>query len=130
MKCKYHHCNNDVIVDELSRNKQFCSPRCKNIYNVGKTRWKLKFKAVKYKGGKCIKCGYNSCIAALEFHHTDPSSKEFSISSQPHTRSWEKLKTEIDKCELLCSNCHREIEFAKYVETKDYFSEIEKTMVL
>ncbi len=64
-----------------------------------------KVKAVEYKGGQCIGCGYNKCLEALEFHHLDPSAKEFEISDR---RSWEALTIELDKCVLVCANCHRE----------------------
>lgn len=69
--------------------------------------------AVNYKGGKCINCGYNRCIKALEFHHLDPRAKEFNISTilswRKYTnRSEDELKKELDKCVLLCANCHRE----------------------
>ena len=60
-----------------------------------------------YKGGKCIECGYDKCPAALEFHHTDPSKKEFGIGGG-YNRSWEVIKLELDKCVMLCSNCHHE----------------------
>jgi hypothetical protein len=76
---------------------------------VTKRRKKLKEMAIEYKGGKCICCGYNKCPGALEFHHTDPDGKDFSISNKGVTRSWEKIKKEIDKCVLVCANCHREI---------------------
>ena len=65
--------------------------------------------AVTYKGGKCEKCGYNKCIAALDFHHLNPLEKDFSIGNKGYTRSWENIKKEIDKCILVCANCHREI---------------------
>ena len=65
--------------------------------------------AITYKGGKCQCCGYNRCLGALEFHHIDPSSKDFGISSKGYTRSWDKVKSELDKCVLVCANCHREI---------------------
>lgn len=68
---------------------------------------KTKLKAVEYKGGKCIVCGYNKSIRALQFHHLDPSQKNFGISGT--TKSFEKLKPELDKCVLLCSNCHAEV---------------------
>ena len=76
---------------------------------VQKRRNKVKKLAVDYKGGKCSKCGYEKCIAALEFHHVEPQHKDFSISKDGSTRSWEKIKNEIDKCILVCANCHREI---------------------
>lgn len=62
---------------------------------------------VDYKGGACQICGYNRCIQALDFHHIDPDTKSFSISGG--TKSLDKLKQEVDKCILVCSNCHREI---------------------
>lgn len=65
--------------------------------------------AIEYKGGKCKLCGYDRCIEALEFHHIDPSKKDFSISSRGHARSWKRVKEELDKCIMLCANCHREI---------------------
>jgi len=69
----------------------------------------LKIKAVEYKGGKCERCSYNRCITALEFHHVDPSEKDFSISAFRATKQWDLVKDELDKCILVCSNCHREI---------------------
>lgn len=67
---------------------------------------RLKQRAVDYKGGKCETCGYDKCLSALEFHHTDPNEKDFGIASS--TRSWESVKAELIKCKMLCSNCHRE----------------------
>jgi hypothetical protein len=64
---------------------------------------------VAYLGGKCVKCGYDKCVAAMEFHHRDPSMKDFAISGGGVTRSFEAIKVELDKCDLVCANCHREI---------------------
>lgn len=76
---------------------------------VQRRREKLKELAVEYKGGKCERCGYCKCLKALEFHHVDPNEKEFGIGAKGHTKSFEKIKIEIDKCILVCANCHREI---------------------
>ncbi len=65
--------------------------------------------AVKYKGGQCANCGYKKCIQVLEFHHLNPNKKDFGISAKGYARSWEKVKKELDKCIILCANCHREI---------------------
>ena len=54
-------------------------------------------------------CGYSRCVDVLEFHHRDAAQKDFSISRRGYTRSWTAVKLEIDKCILLCANCHREI---------------------
>jgi hypothetical protein len=87
--------------------------RCKKcaIESVQKRRIRIKEKAVAYKGGKCEnpKCGYNKYIGALEFHHID-GDKEFGIGAKGYTRSWESVKKELDKCIMLCSNCHKETE--------------------
>ena len=76
---------------------------------VSKRRRKIKEMAIEYKGSKCHFCGYDKYIGALEFHHLDPSIKEFGLSMSGLTRSWEKTKKELDKCVIICSNCHREL---------------------
>ena len=72
-------------------------------------RKKVREMAVAYKGGKCENCGYDHCMDALEFHHLNPLQKDFNISSKGYTRSWDRVKAELDKCILLCANCHREV---------------------
>ncbi len=85
--------------------------KCKKcrVEAVNKRRKKMKAMAVEYKGGKCEKCGYDKCIGALEFHHLDPSQKDFGIGGKRQTAAWETIKQEVDKCILVCANCHREI---------------------
>jgi len=73
-------------------------------------RNKTKLKAIKYLGNKCKLCGYNKCIQALEFHHINPNEKEFKPSNMG-TYKWDKVKIELNKCILLCANCHREIHY-------------------
>jgi len=65
--------------------------------------------AVEYKGGKCEICSYDRCADALEFHHNDLSDKKFGISEKGYTKSWEKVMVELNKCKLVCANCHREL---------------------
>jgi len=74
---------------------------------VAKARLKRKQRAVEYKGGKCQRCGYDRCLGALTFHHRDPAEKEFGFSSG-WNQSWERSQFELDKCDLLCTNCHAE----------------------
>tara|TARA_R110002095_G_scaffold160117_1_gene138823 strand:+ start:112 stop:723 length:612 start_codon:yes stop_codon:yes gene_type:complete len=73
----------------------------------------LKMKAIAYKGGKCEKCGYDKCPSALEFHHLEPSGKDFTISHVKQTAWGSKITDELDKCALLCANCHREVHWEK-----------------
>lgn len=70
----------------------------------------IKQKCVDYLGGKCAVCGYNKCVEALEFHHLDPNTKDLNLKTRgiDRRKSFDSQKQELDKCILLCSNCHRE----------------------
>lgn len=68
-----------------------------------------KKKAVVFYGGECIRCGYSKYYGALEFHHRDPKNKVLNPVKIINRTNWEKAKIELDKCDLVCSNCHREI---------------------
>lgn len=71
---------------------------------------KRKYDYIISRGGKCECCGYNKNIAALEFHHKNPEEKEFQIDSRKFANSKiEVLKQELDKCMIVCSNCHKEL---------------------
>ena len=70
-------------------------------------RKRKKQELVEYKGGCCERCGYNKSTRALQFHHLDPNEKDFTISRKSY--SIERLKKEVDKCILVCANCHAEI---------------------
>lgn len=76
---------------------------------VAKRRKKIRAMALEYGGNKCKICGYCQCTRALTFHHIDPAKKDFGLSANGITRSWEKTKAELDKCVLLCMNCHMEV---------------------
>ena len=80
-------------------------------------RWERKKKLVDIKGSKCRKCNYDKCYRALTFHHRDPAQKSFALDIRNMaSKSWEVLVAEINKCDLVCMNCHAEIEDEK--ETK------------
>jgi hypothetical protein len=70
-------------------------------------RYKIKKELVDYKGGSCEICGYNKSLRALQFHHTNPKEKDFNIGGT--TTLNETVKKELDKCVLVCANCHSEI---------------------
>ncbi|HVX92791.1 MAG TPA: hypothetical protein VHA74_01620, partial [Candidatus Dojkabacteria bacterium] len=69
-------------------------------------RKKLKLMAIEYKGGSCYFCKYKKCHEALEFHHIERDNKDFGLSSRGLTRSWKRVQQELDKCVLVCANCH------------------------
>ena len=79
------------------------------IQAVQKRRRRIREKAIDYKGGHCQICGYSRCLEALEFHHLESTGKDFGISDRGYTRSWKRIIEELDKCILLCANCHREV---------------------
>ena len=97
---KYHFYN-DIKSDKIK------------TFGMKKRRRDSKKLFIEYKGGECEKCGYNDCNAALSFHHKDKSNKSFIISYNSKLfKSIEELfgdiKVELDKCSLLCANCHNE----------------------
>lgn len=55
-----------------------------------------------------MSCGYNRCVESLEFHHRDPKQKDFAISIKAYKEFSQKVKDELDKCDVLCRNCHTE----------------------
>ena len=84
-------------------------------YKADKKRWLEENKAIAIylkidRGGKCCKCGYDKNMCALDWHHRDPNTKDFSISKVRITpKNYQIVISEIEKCDLVCSNCHREI---------------------
>jgi hypothetical protein len=79
-------------------------------------RRKLKSRAVKHKGGACCICGYDKSLDALQFHHTDKNQKDFALS---RAYSWEVIVQELEKCILVCSNCHHEIHGVQWIENTE-----------
>jgi hypothetical protein len=83
--------------------------RCRQEAVVRRRR-RVKEILVAEAGGCCRLCGYDRCRAALQFHHLDPSAKQFGVAENGMARSIERLRAEVRKCVLLCSNCHAEVE--------------------
>lgn len=83
-----------------------CRKCCRKVGKTSDT--KIKQECVDYKGGCCQVCGYNKSISALDFHHLNPEEKDFTIARKKKSINDEKMRAELDKCALLCSNCHRE----------------------
>ena len=103
--CKHH--GHAVFVIENSGRVR-CR-RCR-MERVSAWRRRSKAKLVAEAGGQCIACGYNRCLAALQFHHRDRMTKSFQLSNSGVPRSIAELRREAAKCDLLCANCHAEVE--------------------
>jgi len=108
--------------DLILTGRKYCSEICRTVGRKSRTpgstsankstyvvswRQKAKLRAIKYKGGCCQICGYDKCVRALSFHHLDVNHKDFGISAV--SRSWSTIQAELDKCVLLCLNCHAEV---------------------
>ena len=101
------------------RQTKFCSRVCKNrstnannqSYDAQQARGlRRKIRLVRRMGCRCQQCGYGRNLAALEFHHSIPATKSFSLDLRSlSNRSWRAIESEVRKCELLCSNCHKEV---------------------
>ena len=109
--CK--HCGKKFIphVNGWTRNYCFdCIPDQETSITGADMRRYIKKWAIEYKGGKCKICGYNKYNGALEFHHLNSDEKDFIIGDRNlPTSEWPLIQKELDKCILLCSNCHREV---------------------
>lgn len=108
-------------IERARREADKCSLVCANCHRVRHTRSKsdsghpvvrsrqdTKLRAITAAGGACRGCGLVQPVAALEFHHLDPNSKDFALSVDGVPRSWARVASELAKCVLLCANCHRE----------------------
>ena len=99
-------CGTHFIPKTTAANQRTCCYSCMPD-GVQLTRGMFLAKIKEARGGKCARCGYDKCIKALEFHHIDPSKKDFTISND-HFKLQEAID-ESKKCILICSNCHKEL---------------------
>jgi hypothetical protein len=110
-KSKEHYLNNieNILKKVKVRNKE-------NTFKAQQT-------IDSFKEGKCCqKCGYNEYKCVLDFHHKDPKQKNFNISTGGR-KNIERIKKEIEKCVILCSNCHRSfhyLEKTKNITIEEY----------
>ena len=112
----------DGCGSPVTKRRKYCGKNCAVKGSVRRTkaeakaagvkavvywRQRIKAKSVELKGGKCLICGYSKCSRSLQFHHLDPTKKDFTLSRV--TLAWSKIEKELRKCVLVCANCHGEI---------------------
>lgn len=101
-----NECNKKANKDWFKQNREAKIARSAEFRRVN-IAWLKEYK----KTLKCSRCPENH-PRCLDFHHRDPSEKEQVISEAVRNFSLVRLKKEIDKCDVLCSNCHRKETFS------------------
>ncbi len=109
---KYSHKYDEYYKEYRIINKNKISEKSKRIWKKQRQIW-IEIISSKFIL-KCIKCGYDECFAALDFHHRNPKEKEYDIHKLLHlsplkSKNIDKIFKELEKCDVLCSNCHREM---------------------
>jgi len=108
MICARPNCSRPVT----GRRARYCSNSCKVMTNIDRMRVRRREQAIAMLGGRCSRCGYDRCSAALSFHHMD--NKSFALSGKDLVRrAWSQVEAELQKCILLCANCHMEEHWAE-----------------
>jgi hypothetical protein len=115
--CKHvcFQCGKEFVIT-TKKDRKFCYD-CAPVDEFGlahakaKNAYKKKLIMERY-GSSCIKCGYNKCFNALEFHHLNPDDKDKEMTPCTLIRLCKNIEDtfpELDRCQLVCANCHREI---------------------
>jgi hypothetical protein len=101
-KCKETKDDSEFYI-KRSENRHYSM--CKSCYNeYVVARWiKRKKDAIQYLGGECSHCGFKGHYSVFHFHHL--YDKDYNWTKL-RLRSWKDILTELDKCILLCANCH------------------------
>lgn len=127
-KLKLSHRKTNCVVcgKELTgKQRTACSEVCRNSYKYQKNQdphnlvnkksqqmrgLERKLELIRLKGGACTHCGYKKNLSALAFHHNDPNQKELVLDMRHITNTgWKRILREVEKCVLLCHNCHNEV---------------------
>lgn len=103
-KCNLNKPIKEFYIRRGEQTHSYCK-KCVNEQTLNRQR-NLKAEAVKYKGSVCTVCNGVFHPAAYDFHHPDPTQKDYSLGNKKNLKL-EAHITELDKCVLVCSNCHR-----------------------
>lgn len=96
-------CDNNIPVKFRKKERKYCGTCTTAI-----RRYKIKLKALTYLGGKCVECEYDENISCLDFHHINPNDKVHNLGANIiTTKKWVEIERELNKCIILCANCHR-----------------------
>ncbi len=103
-------CKKTLPISDFDKKhgKIYLRTYCKSCYSkiVMENQKRKKIDAVNYNGGHCLKCGYDKNYGSLVFHHKNKKDCDW---KKLRSMSWENIIEEINKCDLLCQNCHTEL---------------------
>lgn len=108
-KCKLEKSASDFYFRKERKNELTGYCKSCNSNDVVKRMQSTKFRLVELKGGKCQICSFSEYIGALDFHHVLPDTKDDGVSRLIRGKLNQKVIDEVNKCVLVCSNCHRMI---------------------
>lgn len=103
--CKEYKKENSFAPYNFKNNGK-CT-ECSSHNDIQRNRM-LKLKAINYLGGKCSRCEFIGHYSSYDFHHVNYLDKEFNWNLM-RKKSFSNLLPELDKCVLLCRNCHQMI---------------------
>lgn len=131
IECRHQYRADNVLscrknsTDYYKANKERLKQKAKERRKIdgckgnssSKNSTKIKRESVLYLGGKCLCCGFDKCDRSLHFHHRDPLTKEGGFNEM---RNWsaKRRKEELDKCDLLCANCHMAYHSGHVIKTE------------
>ena len=98
-------CQSEYRKIHYEKNKQKYIDKAK-VFTQSMVEWFIEYK----KTLKCVECGEDR-YWVLDFHHRDPKEKDIEVSTLIRRGSKSKILNEIEKCDVLCSNCHRDLHF-------------------
>jgi hypothetical protein len=101
-------CKQPKLLSEMHRTRTRVYGYCKKcLYRFQMIRWnRIKIRAIQYLGGRCVRCGFIGLPVLFDFDHKDPACKECDWNKL-RLRTWDSIRRELDKCDLLCVCCHR-----------------------
>lgn len=115
---EYYQKNKEKIKERAQAHYRANADQIKQ--REARRRYDKKAKAIAYLGGRCVRCPVTH-PAAIDFHHRKPEEKLFNIGDMimsPKQVDEETFRAELDKCDLLCKNCHA-IEHCTWVVEED-----------
>ena len=106
-RCQETKKNEEFNTDNKAQSGLSSSCKLCNKNRSAQFRREFKETCIDYLGGECWSCKGEFPVSVFDFHHLDPAQKDVEVSKLTF-KPWDEVVAELDKCALLCSNCHRQ----------------------